>query len=98
MALVIDAASSGSASYAENTASEVRAAVEVPTRPCCHPHASSSQTTTRGALLLPKSVSTHICDDGCFDFVDVGGGVQQLKCRQDLVAIHTQAYVGLDEQ
>ena len=44
-------------------------------------------------------LNTHLslCDDGCFDFVDVGGGVQRLKCQRDLVAIHMQDHVGLDE-
>ena len=33
-----------------------------------------------------------------FAIVDLGGGMQRLKWQQDLVAIHMQAHVGLDEQ
>eukprot|EP00984_Skeletonema_dohrnii_P031687 scaffold24521_cov121-Skeletonema_dohrnii-CCMP3373.AAC.1 len=86
---------------------EMVAAVEVPTRPRCHPHASSccirrtmSSNSNRG-FVASKSISTHIssvCDDGCFDLVDDGGGAQQLRCQQDLVAIHMQAHVGADRR
>eukprot|EP00985_Skeletonema_marinoi_P008098 scaffold3606_cov93-Skeletonema_marinoi.AAC.1 len=40
--------------------------------------------------VLSKPLSP-ICDDGCFDFVYVGGSVQWKKCHEGIVSIHTRS-------